>query len=287
IGSIVAIIFTLIGKRGLINWVVARGYAYIAGGAVGISYKVDGEEYINAGRPAIYICNHQSAGDLFVMGRIFPKNCVVISKSSLKFVPIMGTFCNALRAVDPFIGGERARCGGRTGNENSNFVDMFVDVADLLGGGGGREGAAAAVVVRAGVGGGEALGVRDGNGGAAVLRFGGVIEFKLAAAALPRLLGSVFLVGKIGGEGTVAVARLPVLGALGRPPGKGGGTAKSDYIESKLNLKPPRLFNFGTPPAKRPPRPIGIGACVAPLFLAEPERLRDSPPDALAEDLPI
>ncbi|CAG8578351.1 3393_t:CDS:2 [Acaulospora morrowiae] len=98
-GTIVAIIFALIGKRGLINWVTARGYAYIAGGAVGISYRVDGEEHMNTERPAIYICNHQSAGDLFVLGRIFPKNCVVVSKSSLKFVPIMGMFMILGQAV--------------------------------------------------------------------------------------------------------------------------------------------------------------------------------------------
>lgn len=91
-GSIISIVFTFIGKQGLINWATARGYGYVAGSAVGISYKVEGEEYLNTGRPAIYICNHQSAVDLFVLGRIFPKNCVVVGKSSLKFVPLLGMF---------------------------------------------------------------------------------------------------------------------------------------------------------------------------------------------------
>ncbi|RHZ81105.1 hypothetical protein Glove_123g78 [Diversispora epigaea] len=98
-GSVISIIFTFIGKRGLINWVTARGYAYVAGSAVGISFKVEGEEYLNTGRPAIYICNHQSAVDLFVLGRIFPKNCVIVGKSSLKFVPLLGIFMILGRAV--------------------------------------------------------------------------------------------------------------------------------------------------------------------------------------------
>ncbi|CAG8469009.1 7723_t:CDS:2 [Dentiscutata heterogama] len=91
-GILSAIFFSLIGKRGLINWATARAYAYIAGGAVGISYKVEGEEHMLTGKPAIYVCNHQSAADLFVLGRIFPKDCVIVGKAELKYVPLLNIY---------------------------------------------------------------------------------------------------------------------------------------------------------------------------------------------------
>lgn len=90
-GSLIAIIFSIIGKRGLINFVTARTYGYFASTAVGISFKVQGEEYLNT-RPAIFICNHQAAVDLLVLGRIFPKHCVVVGKASLRFIPLLGMF---------------------------------------------------------------------------------------------------------------------------------------------------------------------------------------------------
>jgi lysophosphatidate acyltransferase len=90
-GSLVAIIFSIIGKRGLINYITARSYGFFASPAVGISFKVQGEEYLNT-RPAILICNHQAAVDVLVLGRIFPKHCVVVGKASLRFVPLLGMF---------------------------------------------------------------------------------------------------------------------------------------------------------------------------------------------------
>ncbi|CAG8535659.1 12776_t:CDS:2 [Cetraspora pellucida] len=91
-GIITAIFFSLIGNRGLINWATARSYAYIAGSAVGISYKVEGEEHMLTGKPSIYVCNHQSMADLFVLGRIFPKDCVIVGKAELKYVPFLNIY---------------------------------------------------------------------------------------------------------------------------------------------------------------------------------------------------
>src|SRR6266542_552110 len=58
-GSLIAVIFSIIGKRGLINYVTARSYGFFAIPAVGISFKVQGEEHLKV-RPAIFICNHQA-----------------------------------------------------------------------------------------------------------------------------------------------------------------------------------------------------------------------------------
>ncbi|CAG8647183.1 7470_t:CDS:2 [Funneliformis caledonium] len=90
-GSFIAVLFSLIGKRGLINYVTARSYGFFAIPAVGISFKVHGEENLNV-QPAVYICNHQAAIDVLVLARIFPKHCVVVGKASLRFVPLLGMF---------------------------------------------------------------------------------------------------------------------------------------------------------------------------------------------------
>ncbi|CAG8637381.1 31700_t:CDS:2, partial [Racocetra persica] len=91
-GITTAIILSIIGKRGLINWATARSFAYVAGSVVGISYKVEGEEHMLTGQPAIYVCNHQSMADMFVLGRIFPKDCVIVGKAELKFVPFLNIY---------------------------------------------------------------------------------------------------------------------------------------------------------------------------------------------------
>ncbi|CAJ0919744.1 254_t:CDS:2 [Entrophospora sp. SA101] len=59
--------------------------------AVGITVKVEGEEYLDV-KPAIFICNHQATADLLVLGKVFPKNCTVIGKSSLKYVPFLNLY---------------------------------------------------------------------------------------------------------------------------------------------------------------------------------------------------
>ncbi|KAG9303999.1 hypothetical protein G9A89_005909 [Geosiphon pyriformis] len=90
-GSLIAIIFTFLGRRGEINWATARSFAYISAPLLGIRFKVEGEEYMNT-RPAIFICNHQAAVDILVLGRIFPKFCSIVGKRSLKFVPLLGAY---------------------------------------------------------------------------------------------------------------------------------------------------------------------------------------------------
>ncbi|CAJ0830186.1 17202_t:CDS:2, partial [Entrophospora sp. SA101] len=90
-GSFISIFFSIIGKRGLINWAVGRSFLFFASRAVGITVKVEGEEYLDV-KPAIFICNHQATADLLVLGKVFPKNCTVIGKSSLKYVPFLNLY---------------------------------------------------------------------------------------------------------------------------------------------------------------------------------------------------
>lgn len=38
----------------------------------------------------IYVCNHQSFFDVAIFGRFYPRNCYMIAKDSLKYVPVFG-----------------------------------------------------------------------------------------------------------------------------------------------------------------------------------------------------
>ncbi|ORY00340.1 1-acyl-sn-glycerol-3-phosphate-acyltransferase [Basidiobolus meristosporus CBS 931.73] len=97
-GCFAAFFCAAVGRRAMTNWLVARGFAYCAAPCVGITFEVEGEEYLNKG-PAIVICNHQASMDVLIMGRIFPKDCVVMSKESLKYVPFLGNFMRLAAAV--------------------------------------------------------------------------------------------------------------------------------------------------------------------------------------------
>ncbi|ORX90965.1 acyltransferase [Basidiobolus meristosporus CBS 931.73] len=87
-----------IGRRAMTNWLVARGFAYCAAPSVGIKFELEGEENLKS-TPGIVLCNHQTSLDVLIMGRIFPKDCVVMSKQSLKYVPFLGMFMRLAAAV--------------------------------------------------------------------------------------------------------------------------------------------------------------------------------------------
>ncbi|KAJ3330425.1 1-acylglycerol-3-phosphate O-acyltransferase [Blyttiomyces sp. JEL0837] len=57
---------------------------------LGIKTVVEGKEYLNGVRPAMFVCNHQSAMDLYALGHIFPANCVIMAKKDLRWVPFIG-----------------------------------------------------------------------------------------------------------------------------------------------------------------------------------------------------
>ena len=55
-------------------------------------YKVINPHYLNVIRPCVFVCNHQSTMDLLPMGKVFPTDCVVMAKSSMKWYPFLGWF---------------------------------------------------------------------------------------------------------------------------------------------------------------------------------------------------
>ncbi|MEM7513592.1 MAG: 1-acylglycerol-3-phosphate O-acyltransferase, partial [Bacteroidota bacterium] len=58
--------------------------------AAGIELVVKGEEHLWAKRPAVFIFNHQSSADMFIVSKLIRKNATGIAKKELKTMPIIG-----------------------------------------------------------------------------------------------------------------------------------------------------------------------------------------------------
>lgn len=94
-GCFISIACALVNKRYIINYVVSRFFGILAAGPCGVTYKVVGEEKLE-NYPAIVVCNHQSSMDMMVLGRVFPKHCVVMAKKELLYFPFLGVFSKLL-----------------------------------------------------------------------------------------------------------------------------------------------------------------------------------------------
>lgn len=68
-GALSSIGLTLIGRRFSINHLTARAFYAVAGRAMGISFDVEGEEWLDKSRPAVLVGNHQSILDVLYLGR--------------------------------------------------------------------------------------------------------------------------------------------------------------------------------------------------------------------------
>lgn len=58
--------------------------------AAGIEMVVKGEEHLWSKRPAVFIFNHQSSADLFIVSKLIRKDATGIAKKELKNMPIIG-----------------------------------------------------------------------------------------------------------------------------------------------------------------------------------------------------
>ncbi|CAO3635525.1 unnamed protein product [Cunninghamella echinulata] len=101
-GMLSALIFPLIGKTHLINWSVARIYYTLGRWLLNISTTIEGKENLDLAAkmgPAVYVCNHQSSLDVFVMGSVFPKATAVVAKKALKYYPFLGWYMILSNAI--------------------------------------------------------------------------------------------------------------------------------------------------------------------------------------------
>lgn len=90
-GVVSSIILRLLGKKELCQWSTARCFYYMFSTLFDIKIEIDHPERLEK-LPGIIIGNHQSALDILILGKIFPKGCFVTSKESLRYVPFLGWF---------------------------------------------------------------------------------------------------------------------------------------------------------------------------------------------------
>ncbi|KAG5991606.1 hypothetical protein E4U52_003475 [Claviceps spartinae] len=92
-GVVASVLFTLIGKQGISQWVTARAFHYAMALTTGIVFEIDDPgNVLGTVRPAVFIGNHQTELDVLMLGALFPKWCSVTAKSDLKKVPFLGWF---------------------------------------------------------------------------------------------------------------------------------------------------------------------------------------------------
>ncbi|MEM9820116.1 MAG: HAD-IB family hydrolase [Bacteroidota bacterium] len=65
----------------------------------GIQLVVKGEEHLWSHRPAVFIFNHQSNVDLFIVSKLVRKNAVGIAKKELKHMPVIGQLMSAAGVI--------------------------------------------------------------------------------------------------------------------------------------------------------------------------------------------
>ncbi|KAG0004585.1 1-acylglycerol-3-phosphate O-acyltransferase [Modicella reniformis] len=98
VGCIISIVCAILNKRHIINYVVARVFNILASHPCGVTVRVVGQENLET-YPAIVVCNHQSSMDMMVLGRCFPKHCVVMAKKELLYFPFLGIFMKLSNAI--------------------------------------------------------------------------------------------------------------------------------------------------------------------------------------------
>ncbi|PPQ92732.1 hypothetical protein CVT25_015699 [Psilocybe cyanescens] len=78
---------SLIGQSTNVNAIVARIFYFLISRSLDLKITVEGEEHLKTS-PTVLMVNHQSMLDVFVIGRLMPKQTAIMSKKSLQFTPL-------------------------------------------------------------------------------------------------------------------------------------------------------------------------------------------------------
>ncbi|EGV66466.1 1-acylglycerol-3-phosphate O-acyltransferase [Yamadazyma tenuis] len=90
-GVVASIFLRVIGKPEYSQYTVARAFYYSFSTILGVKIKVNNAKNLSS-LPGIFISNHQSALDIFILGKIFQPGFTVTAKKVLKYVPFLGWF---------------------------------------------------------------------------------------------------------------------------------------------------------------------------------------------------
>ncbi|CUM67945.1 uncharacterized protein PRCAT00005658001 [Priceomyces carsonii] len=90
-GVIASIVLRIIGKKEYAQYTVAKVFYFACSSLLGLKITIKNEKYLHE-KPAIIISNHQSALDIYVLGKIFQVGYTVTAKKALQYVPLLGWF---------------------------------------------------------------------------------------------------------------------------------------------------------------------------------------------------
>ncbi len=66
----------------VLSWGILNG--------LGIRVEVEGRQWLELGRPVVYVANHQSSFDLATFGGVYPRRTMIIGKKELVLIPLFG-----------------------------------------------------------------------------------------------------------------------------------------------------------------------------------------------------
>ncbi|GJM36221.1 MAG: hypothetical protein DHS20C18_52220 [Saprospiraceae bacterium] len=89
--------FNMSWQEGVNSLMASVGDLVVA--AAGIEMVVKGEEHLWSKRPAVFIFNHQSSADLFIVSKLIRKDATGIAKKELKMMPIIGQLMTAAGVI--------------------------------------------------------------------------------------------------------------------------------------------------------------------------------------------
>lgn len=88
------------GAGGSSQWAGGRIFKYLVLCTMGLRFEIiDPKGILENERPAVILGNHQTEFDLIMLGSMFPGNCTVTAKSSLKKVPFLGWWMVLAKAI--------------------------------------------------------------------------------------------------------------------------------------------------------------------------------------------
>jgi lysophosphatidate acyltransferase len=90
-GVVISAVLRIFGKTRYAQYLVARAFYACVSKTLGYKINIKNSQYLDS-NPAIYVLNHQSALDVFVLGKLFQPGFTVTSKKSLKYIPFLGWF---------------------------------------------------------------------------------------------------------------------------------------------------------------------------------------------------
>ncbi|KAJ1501772.1 1-acylglycerol-3-phosphate O-acyltransferase [Coelomomyces lativittatus] len=117
LGIPLSLVFSNTSRRYDAIHYISWSFYWLCSYLLGIHVHLDGFKLTQFHGQAIYLANHQSSFDTFVLGALFPKRCSVLAKKTLRNTPIIGQFLQLAHTI--FIDRENHESAMKTMKESS------------------------------------------------------------------------------------------------------------------------------------------------------------------------